>query len=73
MGKHLVPGFYISVINLFTAKAYILHKLILAHKSQPVEIIKVVTSNPHLKRQRKSGVIGGMMFNFQHPLLRANH
>lgn len=53
MGEHLVPGIYISVINLFTAKACTLHKLILAHKSQPVENIKVITPNPYLKHQKK--------------------
>lgn len=47
MGEHLVPGIYISVINLFTVKAYTLHKLILALKSQPVENIKVITPNPY--------------------------
>lgn len=47
MGEHLVPGIYISVINLFTVKAYTLHELILARKSQPVENIKVITPNPY--------------------------
>lgn len=47
MGEHLVPGIYISVINLFTVKAYTLYELILARKSQPVENIKVITPNPY--------------------------
>lgn len=44
--EHLVPWIYISVTNLFTVKAYPLKVLILAHKSQPVESIKV-TPNPY--------------------------
>lgn len=39
--EQLVPGTYVSVMNLFSVKAYSVKQLILAAKSQAVEIIKV--------------------------------